>query len=127
MSELDAPDRMADEAEHRRLLARRANNSEPLQLREEIATPGAVTLSTEGVTLLLSAAGAITATLPNGRDVDIGKVKFLVMNNAANASTVSVTTHETANPTVYTFNAVGDFVSLTWTGATWAVLKTLGV
>ncbi|MCK4328800.1 right-handed parallel beta-helix repeat-containing protein [candidate division WOR-3 bacterium] len=86
---------------------------------ETITTSGA--LSTCGGSKLDSSGGAITATLANGSFV--GQIKTIVMTNAAGASTVSVTHHETSDPEIGGFNAVDETWVLLFTGTEWVTLK----
>jgi hypothetical protein len=68
-----------------------------------------------------STSNAITATLGSGGY--IGQMQTIVMTNATNASTVSVTNHETSDPEVFTFDAVDEYLTLVWTGTEWATLN----
>lgn len=88
---------------------------------EEIVTSGFPTLKHWGVTKLNSAAGAITAILPDGQYA--GEIKTIVMTDASNPSTVSATHHDTSDPQVAIFNDVDDIWVLIWTGMRWATLK----
>ncbi len=68
-----------------------------------------------------SSGAAVTATLPGGRY--IGETITIVMTEASNSSTVSVTNHETEDPEVGTFDAVDETWVLMWTGTEWATIK----
>jgi hypothetical protein len=86
---------------------------------------GTINLSTRGTSLLYSAAGAVTATLPNGDEV--GQVKVIKMSNATATSTVSVTHHETSDPEEFQFDAVTDILILMWNGLEWVTVNNQGV
>jgi len=86
---------------------------------QETQTTGTVTLNHWGVTDL-AAVGAITATLPDG--TDMGQQKLIVMS-AAVGSTVSITSHETSDPEVATFDAVDEYWLGVWTGTEWATVS----
>lgn len=77
-------------------------------------------------TRINSSAGAVTVTLPNGNTAGVTR-KIFRMSNASNASTVSVTTHSTSNPEVFTFDSTGDVLCLEWTGGTWVTIYNIGV
>lgn len=84
---------------------------------QETAT-GTFTLNPSiGTTIINSSGGAVTGTLGNG--VSRGDQKLIVMTEASNPSTVSVTNHVTSDPVVFTFNAVDEAVLLMWTGSEW--------
>ena len=80
----------------------------------ETALTGSPALVTTGTTLLDSVGGAITATLGSG--ANIGQEKIIIMTDATTSSTVSVTTHQTSDPEIFTFNAVGEYLILKWMG-----------
>jgi len=82
---------------------------------------GTYTLNSSGVTKLDSSAGAITGTVGDGSY--IGQRKHIVMTDATNSSTVSVTNHETSDPEVGTFNAVDEVWILEWSGSEWVTIK----
>lgn len=90
---------------------------------QETAT-GTFTLSSEGVTLIDSSGGAVTGTLGNG--YYRGQEKTIIMTDATNSSTVSVTNHETSDPEVITFAAVDDTARLLWTGTEWITIVLSG-
>jgi len=87
---------------------------------DEIAT-GAYTLQPFGVTTIDSSGGAVTGTLGDGSY--IGQIKTIVMTDATNSSTVSVTNHETSDPEVGTFDAVDETWVLLWSGTEWITLQ----
>ncbi len=72
-----------------------------------------------------SSSGAVTGTL--GSATKIGFIKTIVMTDATNSSTVSVTNHATSDPEVFTFSAVDDTLVLLWNGTEWITLSTSGV
>lgn len=78
---------------------------------------GTVTLMEFGSSQLNSVGGAITATLPDGQGV--GQRKMIIMTEASNCSTVSVTHHVTSDPEVYDLQDVGDTLILEWNGIDW--------
>ena len=78
-------------------------------------TTGTMTLDLHGLTTLNSVGGAITGTMPDG--TIIGQEKIIIMTNATTSSTVSVTTHATSDPEVFTFDAVGEYLILRWMGS----------
>jgi parallel beta-helix repeat protein len=87
----------------------------------ETVTAAAPTLRTWGGTQLDSDSNAITATLPDGSYIN--QIKTIVMTNADNASTVSVTHHETSDPEIAQFDAVDEYWTLVWTGTEWATVS----
>lgn len=68
-----------------------------------------------------SSVNAIAANVGAGQW--IGQMITIRMTNATNPSTVSVTNHVTSNPEVFTFDAVGEYLTLIWTGAQWATVS----
>lgn len=76
-------------------------------------------------TIIDSTAGAVTGTLGNG--LYAGFMKTIRMSNSSNSSTVSVTNHILANPTVYTFNSTTDLLILVWMGTRWVTVYSNGV
>lgn len=87
----------------------------------ETVTAASPTLLPFGVTYLDSSSNAVNATL--GSAYKPGEIKTIVMTNASNSSTVSVTNHETSDPEVFTFDAVDECLVLIWMGTEWATLK----
>ena len=67
----------------------------------------------------------MTGTLGSG--TYIGQTKTIVMTDATNSSTVSVTNHETSDPEVFTFADVDDTLMLIWNGTEWQTLHNSGV
>ena len=63
-----------------------------------------------------STAGAFTATLRDGVN---GQLIACGMTTDGGDVTLSVTTHKSGNPTTFTFDDVGDYMLLTWTGSQW--------
>lgn len=84
-------------------------------------TAAAPTLETDLPTALDSSSNAIAATLGDGDY--IGQHVSVVMTDATNASTVTVTNHETSDPEVFTFDAVDEYALLVWTGTEWATVS----
>jgi len=98
-------------------LGRRAN--------DEVAT-GTTDISPKvAVTRLDSSGGAVTATL--GSAFNVGQMKTIVMTDASNSSTVSVTNHATSDPEVFTFAQVDDTLVLMWVGTEWVTIANSGV
>ena len=93
------------------------------------ATPA---LSPWGTSIINSATRAVDGTLGSagttgGTDESgIGIIKTIVMTEASNSSTVSVSNHETSDPEIITFAAVDDTAVLMWTGTEWITLKLSG-
>lgn len=79
----------------------------------ETAT-GTISLLSSGPTSIDSSGGAVTATLGSGDY--IGQMKTIVMTDASNSSTVTITLHVSGNPTVYTFAVLSETLVLMWTG-----------
>jgi len=77
-------------------------------------------------TLIDSSGGAVTGTLGTNTIIPTGFIKTIVMTNASNSSTVSVTNHETSDPEVITFAAVDDTAILLFTGSEWITIKLSG-
>lgn len=75
--------------------------------------------------IINSNGGAVTSTLGDGKFV--GQRMIFTMSDASNSSTVSVTTHETESPEVFTFAQTTDVLILEWTGALWWTVKNIGV
>ena len=95
----------------------------------ETVTTGSPTLQTWNYTKLDSNGGVITATLSDiagsaqGDLNPIGQIKTIVMTDANNSSTVSVTNHETSDPEVGTFDAIDEIWVLMWSGTEWITIK----
>ena len=89
--------------------------------RAETVTTGSPALKVYGSTSLDSSGGAITGTLGSGEF--IGQTKTIVMTDATTSSTISITNHETSDPEVATFDAVGEVLVLLWAGTEWVTLK----
>ena len=75
-------------------------------------------------TLIDSSGGAVTVTCPNG--VYYGQRKIFRMTNATTSSTVSVTSHTTSSPEVFTFADADDRLTLEWDGVTWWTANNVG-
>jgi len=91
---------------------------------QEQAT-GTITLDPFGVSEIDSTAGAVTATLGSGQYP--GQMKTIVMIEASNSSTLSITNHSTSDPEVATFNALDESLTLQWTGTEWITAFSDGV
>lgn len=68
---------------------------------------------------LNSASGAIVATLPDG--TWIGQQTIFRCTDASNSTTLSVTTHETSSPEVFTF-VLDQYLILQWNGNEWVTI-----
>lgn len=90
----------------------------------ETAT-GTYTINAGRPTAIDSSGGAVTATLGSGDF--IGQMTTIVMTDASNSSTVTVTNHATTDGEVGTFAAVDAFWTLVWTGTEWANVASDGV
>lgn len=88
----------------------------------ETLTTASPTLKVAGATNLNSASNAVNGTLPSGSFV--GQMKTVTMTNAANSSTLTVTNHQTSDPEVFTFDAVGETLVLVWNGTDWCTVPT---
>lgn len=89
-------------------------------------TTGTFSMSAfHGIIYLDSSGGAITATLPNGNQ--IGQECLIIMTDASNSSTVSVSNHETSDPEVFTFAQTTDTLLLRWMGSQWITVANSGV
>lgn len=86
---------------------------------------GTITLSTKGTSLLYSADGAVTATLPDGDEP--GTMKVIINTHTANTNTVSVTHHETSDPEIFSFDDVNQILVLQWNGSKWTTISNQGV
>jgi len=86
----------------------------------ETATAAAPTLKPYGSTSIDSSSNAVDGTLGSGQY--IGQVKTIVMTEASNSSTISITNHETSDPEVATFDAVDEAGVFLWTGTEWVTL-----
>ena len=86
----------------------------------ETVTTGSPTLAVYGSTQMDSSGGAITGTLGSG--TFIGQIKTIVMTEASNSSTISITNHETSDPEVATFDAVDETGVFLWSGTEWVTL-----
>ena len=90
----------------------------------ENVTAASPTLKTFGVSRLDSTSTAITATLPDCGELlnAVGRIKTIVMVEASNSSTVSISHHQTSDPEVATFDAVDETGVFMWTGTEWITL-----
>ena len=86
----------------------------------ETITDDGATLQSYGASRLDSTSNKVDSTLGSG--VHIGDIKTIVMVEASNSSTVSVTNHVTSDPEVFTFDAVDEALVLSWTGTEWVTI-----
>lgn len=86
----------------------------------EALTTGSPTLQAYGASTIDSTGGAVTGTLGSG--AFIGQLKTIVMIEASNSSTISITNHETSDPEVATFDAVDEAWLGLWTGTEWVTV-----
>lgn len=75
------------------------------------------TLANSGVDSITTTAATGTVTLPNGSR--IGDQKFIVLADHGGNLTLSVTTHSSSSPEVFTGNGTGDSLLLCWSGTKW--------
>jgi hypothetical protein len=87
----------------------------------ETLSSAAPALSTVGVSLIDSSENAVDGTLADGA-VD-GQLKLIIMTDASNSSTITIASHETSDPEVATFDAVGEMLLLIWAGSQWNTVK----
>lgn len=102
-------------------------NDEQYLINQQTAT-GTYSFTLYGMmsqAIIDSSGGAVTATLGSGSH--IGQMIAIVMTDASNSSTVSVTNHETSDPEVFTFADVDDALLLMWTGTEWITVANSGV
>ena len=99
---------------------------------EETITADAQTLTPYGATKLNSTSNKVDSTLPDGTRV--GQIKTIVMTQASNSSTVTVTNHDnvvgiplatgiSGDGEVGTFDAIDEAWILLWTGTEWTTLR----
>lgn len=96
----------------------RGNDFDINDITETTASP---ILMPGGSSLIDSSSNAVNATLPDGDYV--GQTKTIVMTDATNSSTVTVTNHETSADEVFTFDAVDEHLAVQWIGTEWVTLK----
>lgn len=97
-------------------------HSGPMQ-RQNLTTD-ASTVTPYGFTTINSASNKVDCTLPDG--VSDGQFKLVTMNNATNASDMTVTHHDLGDGGSYTFDAVDEAVLLQWTYNEWVEVGTFG-
>lgn len=88
---------------------------------QETVTTASPTLKAYGASSIDSTSNAVNATLGSGQA--IGTMKVIVMTEASNSSTVSITNHETSDPEVATFDAVDEYWLGMWTGTEWVTIS----
>lgn len=71
-----------------------------------------------------TSAGVITLTVGDG--TYLGQPCRIWLETAGNNLTISVTTHETSSPEVFTMATAGNYLSLEWSGAAWVTVKNFG-
>jgi hypothetical protein len=91
----------------------------------ETVTAASPTLNSWGSTEIDSSNNAVAATLGSGSY--IGQIKTIVMTDATNASTVTVTNHNLSDGEVFDFDAVDDVLVLLWSGTEWITLGEEGI
>ena len=87
---------------------------------EETITTDGSTLRSYGASKLDSSSNKVDSTLGSG--VRVGDIKIIVMTEASNSSTVSITNHQTSDPEVATFDAVDETGVFMWTGTEWITI-----
>lgn len=87
---------------------------------DEAITADAQTLAPYGSSALDSTSNKVDSTLGSGPY--IGVIKTIIMTEASNSSTVTVTNHVVSDPEIGTFNAVDQTWVLQWTGTEWITL-----
>jgi len=86
----------------------------------ETITADGQTLSSYGSSVLDSTSNKVDSTLGSG--TYIGQIKTIVMTNASNSSTVSITNHQSSDPEVATFNATDETGVFLWSGTEWVTI-----
>ena len=86
----------------------------------EAITAASPTLTINGSTTIDSSSNAVNGTLGSG--TYIGQIKTIVMTEASNSSTISITAHQTSDPLVATFDDVDETGVFLWTGTEWITL-----
>ena len=99
------------------------NASAGLSNALELTGDAAPALSVFGTTLLDGNSNAVAATLANGSF--IGQMKFVKASSVTNAVTLSVTSHATSNPEVFTFTTINQALLLMWNGSRWTTVVTV--
>ena len=97
----------------------------PLTVNQEsvtVATAETATLSAYGVSLITTTGGTSgTITQPNGTTP--GEMKLIVLESDGGNAVVSVTTHLTTDPEVFTAEDAGDCLVLVWEGTQWNTVQ----
>jgi len=89
---------------------------------QESAT-GTITLKPAGISTLASGGGAVTATLGDGT---VNGQQKRICFSGVTSSTLSVTSHITSNPEVFTFTSATNYLILEWNGTDWYTLFNSG-
>ena len=88
------------------------NHTHPIATETLVNTDTVAAIA--GLSTIDSITAAVNVTLANG--ALIGDEKIFVMTDASFGATVSLTTHQTFDPEIFTFNAVGEYLILKWMG-----------
>ena len=92
----------------------------------EVVTSTTATLTTSDYTEFDTTDNAIAATLPDGQY--IGQQKTMVLTtDGGNDVTLTVTSHVTSDPEVFTFADAADTLVLQWNGSVWMTIHNSGV
>ena len=83
----------------------------------EIVTTASPALTVYGSSVIDSSSNAVNGSLGSG--TFIGQIKTIVMTDASNSSTISITNHQTSDPEVATFDAADEAGVFLWTGTEW--------
>ena len=86
----------------------------------EVLTVASPTLTVTGSSSIDSSSNGVDGTLGSGSY--IGQVKVIVMTEASNSSTISITNHQTSDPEVATFNAIDETGVFMWSGTEWVTI-----
>lgn len=106
-------------------IIRETGNIDTVLDRQEETLTAAGACLIYGLTNLNTTAGAMAMTLADG--TYIGQVKEIYMSVDNGNATLTVTSHTTSSPEVFTFADVGDYLKLIWCGTKWATDINCGV
>lgn len=95
------------------------NNNQGMST-ETLTTSGG-TMYPWGTTYLDSTGNNVNKTL--GSAPYMGLQKTIVMTEASNATTITITNHETAEAETALFDAIDEYLLLIWTGTEWATVS----
>jgi hypothetical protein len=99
----------------------------PITVNQEsvsVGASGTATLSNHGVTLITTTGGGSATgnlTLPDGTAP--GEMKLIVLEVDDGNALVSVTSHVTSDPEVFTAADAGDCLVLVWEGTQWNTVQ----